>query len=248
MATLKTLAVTGPNSGSAAAAATQPGEFIRKQEFDAVVGPLAIASHAAATVEDTNSIDLTLVSGTQLFHAVLRRKTSSLATNQGMLSEDPNGVFVMLGIGGNQAAKGTDMGQAQIDIAGKAPLSHSHAIADVVNLQITLDGKAAVNHGHSVATGSTDGFMSAADKTKLDALVGGGGGTATKFNATFGDGILASFNITHALGTEDVIVQVRRTAAPKDVVECDVSIVDANNVLLGFAAAPVSGSLRVTIL
>lgn len=37
-------------------------------------------------------------------------------------------------------------------------------------IQIQLSGKAAVGHTHTVATTSTPGFMSAADKTKLDGL------------------------------------------------------------------------------
>lgn len=47
---------------------------------------------------------------------------------------------------------------------------HSHVIADVTNLQTTLDGKAASSHTHSNATTSVAGFMSAADKDKLDDL------------------------------------------------------------------------------
>lgn len=56
------------------------------------------------------------------------------------------------------------------DLAGKAALSHTHSIANVTNLQTTLDGKAASLHSHSDATTSVAGFMSAADKTKLNGL------------------------------------------------------------------------------
>lgn len=52
----------------------------------------------------------------------------------------------------------------------RAPVSHTHSIANVTNLQTTLDGKAALSHTHSDATTSAAGFMSAADKTKLNGL------------------------------------------------------------------------------
>lgn len=52
----------------------------------------------------------------------------------------------------------------------RAPVSHTHSIANVTNLQTTLDGKAASVHSHADATTSVAGFMSAADKTKLNGL------------------------------------------------------------------------------
>lgn len=59
--------------------------------------------------------------------------------------------------------------QAALD--AKANSSHGHAISDVTSLQAALDGKAASVHGHSNAIASvSDGFMSLADKAKLDAI------------------------------------------------------------------------------
>lgn len=58
-------------------------------------------------------------------------------------------------------------------IAGKSATGHGHAISDVTNLQSTLDSKAASNHTHSAATTSAAGFMSAADKTKLNGIATG---------------------------------------------------------------------------
>jgi len=53
-------------------------------------------------------------------------------------------------------------------ISGKANTVHSHEIDDVNGLESTLDEKAHVSHTHAVATQAVYGFMSAADKTKLD--------------------------------------------------------------------------------
>lgn len=53
--------------------------------------------------------------------------------------------------------------QAQVDasLAGKANVSHGHAVADVTNLQAIIDGKAAVTHTHTVA--DTSGLQAALD-------------------------------------------------------------------------------------
>lgn len=68
----------------------------------------------------------------------------------------------------------------QDSLNGKAATSHTHQINQVSGLQTALDGKAASEHTHSTATSSTAGFMSAADKTKLDGLGG-------SFNPTIAD-------------------------------------------------------------
>jgi Phage tail repeat like len=67
----------------------------------------------------------------------------------------------------------------QTAIDGKAAAGHTHAIGAVTGLQTALDGKAATGHAHSTATTSADGFMSAADKAKLDSLSSSGGGAST---------------------------------------------------------------------
>jgi Phage tail repeat like/F5/8 type C domain len=58
--------------------------------------------------------------------------------------------------------------QAALD--GKTTAGHTHAIDAVTGLQAALAGKAAAGHSHAIATSSADGFMTAADKTKLDSL------------------------------------------------------------------------------
>lgn len=80
--------------------------------------------------------------------------------------------------------------ESEVDskLAGKAPSSHTHTIGNITNLQSSLDGKAAVSHGHSAATTSAAGFMSAADKSKLD-------GVATGANKTIVDSSLSSTSV-----------------------------------------------------
>ncbi|MDA3943721.1 MAG: head fiber protein [Bacteroidetes bacterium] len=56
------------------------------------------------------------------------------------------------------------------DLAGG---SHTHVITDISGLQAALDNKSNVGHGHNVVTTSVDGFMSAADKVKLNGIASG---------------------------------------------------------------------------
>ncbi len=51
-----------------------------------------------------------------------------------------------------------------------AVMAHAHNISDVEGLQTALDGKSDTNHAHANATITVAGFMSAADKVKLDGL------------------------------------------------------------------------------
>jgi hypothetical protein len=51
-----------------------------------------------------------------------------------------------------------------------AVMAHTHNISDITGLQAALDGKSDTNHTHPNATTLVAGFMSAADKVKLDGL------------------------------------------------------------------------------
>lgn len=63
-----------------------------------------------------------------------------------------------------------DVTNLQTTLNGKAATSHTHTIANVTDLQDILNGKAASSHSHSAATTSASGFMSSADKSKLDGI------------------------------------------------------------------------------
>jgi hypothetical protein len=55
-------------------------------------------------------------------------------------------------------------------LAGKAAAAHGHTIGDVTGLQTALDGKSDTTHTHAEATTVAAGFLSAADKVKLNSL------------------------------------------------------------------------------
>ena len=87
-------------------------------------------------------------------------------------------------------------------LATKAPLSHNHTTAQVTGLDSALAGKAATGHTHAAATDAAAGFMSAADKEKLDGIAA----EANKYilptasSSTLG-GVKTGANITNSSGT-----------------------------------------------
>lgn len=87
-------------------------------------------------------------------------------------------------------------------LATKAPLSHSHTTAQVTGLDSALAGKAAIGHTHAAATDAAAGFMSAADKEKLDGIAAGANKYTlpTASSSTLG-GVKTGANITNSSGT-----------------------------------------------
>lgn len=112
-------------------------------------GTYAAASHGHAIAD---------VTGLQSALDGKQASGSYAATSHGHIIGDVTGLQSALD--GKQAA------------GSYAAATHDHAISDVTGLQTALDGKAASSHGHSDATTSVAGFMSAADKTKLDGIEG----------------------------------------------------------------------------
>jgi hypothetical protein len=68
-----------------------------------------------------------------------------------------------------------------------------------------------------------------------------------KYTATFGDGAAIQYDITHNLGTKEVMVQVRQ-ASDDAVILCDITCLSTTVVRLNFASAPASNALKVVIL
>ena len=58
----------------------------------------------------------------------------------------------------------------QSALDGKASSSHSHSISNITGLQNALDAKASASHIHVPATSTSNGFMLSSDKIKLDGI------------------------------------------------------------------------------
>ncbi len=69
----------------------------------------------------------------------------------------------------------------------------------------------------------------------------------TKFAADVGDGTNVQIDVTHNLGTRDVVVGVYRNAAPYDEVIPDVQHLSTNAVRLIFSVAPAVAQFRVVV-
>lgn len=69
-----------------------------------------------------------------------------------------------------------------------------------------------------------------------------------RFAANVGNGSSTSFTVNHALGVQDVHVQVYRNSSPFDVVLVDVELTDSNNVIVRFAVAPTTNQFRVVVM
>lgn len=80
------------------------------------------------------------------------------------------------------------------------------------------------------------------------ATAGSSNSRMRRFAANVGNGSSTSFTVNHALGVQDVMVQVYRVASPFDVVLTDIEMTDANNVTVRFAVAPSTNQFRVVVM
>jgi hypothetical protein len=76
----------------------------------------------------------------------------------------------------------SDTSGLQAALDAKAASSHTHTTANVTGLDAALAGKSDSGHTHSAATTGAAGFMSVADKSKLDGVATGATANATDAN------------------------------------------------------------------
>jgi hypothetical protein len=69
-----------------------------------------------------------------------------------------------------------------------------------------------------------------------------------KFADAFGDGSNTQYDITHNLGTRDVVVSIRETASPYELIQATVAALDTNTVRVNVAAAPASDALTAIVI
>ena len=81
-------------------------------------------------------------------------------------------------------------------------------------------------------------------KAYVDSVTGSGLGY---YQLGVGNGSLTTISINHALGEQFCLVQLFKTLTPFNQVECDVNVVDANNLELIFTIAPTTNEYTVVI-
>lgn len=201
---------------------TEPNHFVRLGYLQGLLVGLEASTHVPVTVTETNSAELVLQSGTQNLRVNVRRKTS-LDDYEGLISESEEGLFIPLGVGANEAARGSDLAGVAAAVAGKSD----------------------VGHVHDLATTTTDGFMSAADKEKLDGL---SENTIRKYAVNVGNAVDLVYDLVHGLATRDVQVGVRLASGTMDGVFVDWRILSEDSIRLTFDEAPDVDQFRCVVV
>lgn len=134
--------------------------------------------------------------------------------------------------------------QFQIELDGTT-LTKSSAGIRVGSAFITsLAGNGLTESGGVLAVNPGPGITIVADAVQIDPTI-----VTRKFTQSIGNGALTTFNLTHGLGTQDLVVLVKAVAAPYDVVDPDIFINPGGTTVdLSFAVAPTTNQYRVTIL
>lgn len=94
----------------------------------------------------------------------------------------------------------------------------------------------------TVTPAASGGLSVSAAGVALDTTI-----AARKYAVTIGDGALTAIAVTHNLGNQDVVTQVRQVS-DNAVVECDIVNTSSNVVTLTFAVAPAASALRVSVV
>ena len=95
--------------------------------------------------------------------------------------------------------------------------------------------------GDTFAVGAGSGISVAADSVAIDPTV-----VVRKYAVAIGDGSATSITVTHNLNNQDVMTQVREVST-NNIVEVDIQNNGVNTVVIGFAVAPASNSIRVVV-
>jgi hypothetical protein len=106
-------------------------------------------------------------------------------------------------------------------------------------------GNGIVVTGASIAVNpaASGGIVVASGGVSVDTTI-----VARKYSVSIGNGSATSFTVTHALGTQDILVQVKQSASPYGVVECDMSATSTTTATIAFTAAPTTNQYRVTVI
>lgn len=192
----------------------------------------------------------------------------TLATGDRILLKDQstgseNGIYTVNASGAPTRALDANSGAELVNAT--VYVSEGTANAETVwtqtaNAPITIGSTALVwaqvNGGAvPVATTTTQGKVELATQAEAEARTDTARATTPASLVNFpvkktfdiGDGSSTQIDVTHNLGTKDVVVSVRQNA--DDVhVECDIKSLSTTAVRLNFTVAPASNALRVTVL
>jgi hypothetical protein len=98
----------------------------------------------------------------------------------------------------------------------------------------------------SLAILSNDAPIVIGTSTPAVTIIKLGAGTSG-YSTNVGNGAATAHTVVHSLGTEDVLVQVRRVASPKDFIDVYVKVVDGNTVSVEPDDVWATGEFRVMV-
>ena len=140
--------------------------------------------------------------------------------------------------------EGTTYGKSQwrIENTGAITLGTTSITINQFGQQLTyVAGNGLDLTGNVFSIGAGTGITVGATTVGIDTGV-----VVRKFSQDIGNNSLTSITVTHNLNTLDVAAVVREVSGG-GFVECDVTAATVNTVTLGFAVAPATNSLRVTV-
>lgn len=115
--------------------------------------------------------------------------------------------------------------------------------ADDVALASSTAGAGLTYTTGVLAVGAGTGISVAADAVAVDTAV-----VARHVAANVGDNSATQIDVTHNLGTRDIVVTLYVNSGSYEDVECDISRPDTNTVRLNFATAPTTSQYRVVVV
>ncbi|WP_299223507.1 hypothetical protein [uncultured Psychroserpens sp.] len=146
------------------------------------------------------------------------------------------GVLIDLNQSGGTVNSGAYL---KLDIGTQLPNVNMKAIESIVDLPSYFKG--------SIESDVTIAQIDTASDKVLTTKEWVQANTASKFSSTLGDGTSTTINVSHNLGSEDVIIQLRDVSS-KTVSESIMTIVDANTISLTFDTAPALDEYRVVVM
>ena len=119
------------------------------------------ATHSAAIIEETSL--------KKVMTAEERTKLAGIEANANNYSHPANHPASMI-TGLSEVAISGSYDDLSDKPTSMTPSAHTHAQSDITGLATALSGKAATTHTHTAASTTAAGFMSAADKSKLNGI------------------------------------------------------------------------------